>query len=233
MGAYVGPDITIEEGLVLNIDAANPKSYPGTGTTVANMNNSTSTPNVGTFIDGTTFSNGNAGAFNFDGVDDYINVSPPIPQATTEITVNAWFKGTSQGSNSGNNVIFTGNPSYNHGPYLGYDYNNESISWGVYINQTYNIVSGFTQDTIWNVCSTFNRPTLKTYKNGVLADTDTQNTNVTYQNNTSGNRIGEWGYASYQRTFNGQIYLIQVYNRELSQAEILQNYNALKPRFIN
>jgi hypothetical protein len=233
MGAYVGPDIAIEEGLVLNIDAANPSSYSGSGTTVANMNNSTSIPNVGTFIANPTFSSEKAGAFNFDGVDSYIQVDPPIPQATTEITVNAWFKGTSQGSNSGPNVIFVGNPNLSHGPYLGYDYDNERIYWGVYINQTYNIVSGFTQDTIWNVCSTFSRPTLKTYKNGVLVDTDTQNTDVTYQNNTSGNRIGEWGYAGYQRTFEGQIYLIQVYNRELSQAEILQNYNALKPRFIN
>tara|TARA_B110000285_G_C15035061_1_gene568794 strand:- start:76 stop:768 length:693 start_codon:yes stop_codon:yes gene_type:complete len=230
MGAYVGPDITIEEGLVLNIDAANPKSYIGSGTLAYNM---ASPINSGSLIANPTFSSENAGAFNFDGVDSYIQVDPPIPQATTEITVNAWFKGTSQGSNSGANVIFVGNPGFSHGPYLGYDYNNESILWGVYINQTYNTVSGFTQDTIWNVCSTFNRPTLKTYKNGVLVDTDTQNTDVTYQNNTSGNRIGEWGYAGFQRTFEGQIYLVQVYNRELSQAEILQNYNALKPRFIN
>ena len=58
-----------------------------------------------------------------------------------------------------------------------------------------------------------------------------QDTNVTYHNSTSGNRIGEWGYSSFQRNFNGQIYSIQVYNRELSPTEVLQNYNALKTRF--
>ena len=230
MSGRVGSITTdiIADGLVFNMDPANRASYSKTGPTAHNTINAV---NSGSFQDDTIFSTDQGGAFNFDGVDDYIDIGTPIPQATTEITVNAWFKGTSQGSNSGNNVIFTGNPGYNHGPYLGYDYNNESISWGVYINQTYNLASGFTQDTIWNVCSTFNRPTLKTYKNGVLVDTDTQNTNVTYQNNTSGNRIGEWGYGSYQRNFNGQIYSIQVYNRELSQTEVLHNYNSLKGRF--
>jgi hypothetical protein len=235
MGAYVGPDIAIEEGLVLNIDAANPKSYPGTGTTVANMNNSTSIPNIGTFIANPTFSSENAGAFNFDGVDSYIQVDPPIPQATTEITVNVWFKGTGAPSNNdaAGGCLFVGNPGYSHGPFLSYSWANEQIYWGTYVNQTYNIATGFSQNTIHNVCGTFGRPNQKTYRNGVEVDSDTQNTNVAYQNNTSGNRIGEWGYAGYQRNFNGQIYLIQVYNRELSQAEILQNYNALKSRFIN
>ena len=218
----------IADGLVFNMDAANMASYPKAGPTAHNTINAV---NSGSFQDDTIFSTDQGGAFNFDGVDDYIDVGTPIPQATTAITVNAWFKGTAQGSNSGANVIFAGNPGLSHGPYLGYDYNNEKIFFGVYINQTYNQVTGFTQDTIWNVCSTFNRPTLKTYKNGVLADTDTQNTNVAYQNNTSGNRIGEWGYAGYQRNFNGQIYSVQVYNRELSSTEVLHNYNALKSRF--
>jgi hypothetical protein len=210
------------------MDAANKQSYIGSGTTTHNIINAV---NSGTFQDDTSFSTDQGGAFNFDGVDDYIQIDPPIPQATTEITINIWFKGNAQGSHSGGNYLFAGNPGFNHGPALSYDYNNETVWWGVYVNQTYNQATGFTQDTIWNACATFGRPTLKTYKNGILVDTDTQDTNVTYQNTTSGNRIGEWGYSSYQRNFNGQIYLVQVYNRELSAAEVLHNYNALKGRF--
>jgi len=222
------PNSIVTDGLVFLIDAANPRSYPKTGPTVHNIINAL---NSGSFQDDTSFSTDQGGAFNFDGVDDYIQVDPPIPQATTAITVNVWFKGTAQGSHSGGNYIFGGNPGYYHGPALSYDYNNEKIWWGVYTNGTYNQPTGFTQDTIWNVCSTFERPTLKTYRNGVLADTDTQNTDITYQDTTSGNRIGEWGYGGYQRNFNGQIYSVQVYNRELSAQEVKQNYNALKNRF--
>ena len=218
----------VSDGLIFNMDAANRACYPKSGPTTHNTINAV---NSGSFQDDTIFSTDQGGAFNFDGVDDYIDIGTPIPQATTEITVNVWFKGTAQGSHSGGNYLFAGNPGYNHGPALSYDYDNEKIFWGVYINATYNQATGFTQDTIWNVCATFGKPTLKTYRNGVEVDSDTQNTDITYQNSTDGNRIGEWGYASYQRNFNGQIYSVQVYNRELSAAEVLHNYNALKGRF--
>lgn len=230
MSGRAGEIITdiVEDGLVFNTDAANRVCYPRTGPTTHNTINAV---NSGSFQDDTSFSTDQGGAFNFDGVDDYIDIGTPIPQATTEITINVWFKGTAQGSNSGGNYLFAGNPGYNHGPALSYDYDNEKVWWGVYINATYNQATGFTQDTIWNVCATFGKPTLKTYRNGVEVDSDTQNTDITYQNSTSGNRIGEWGYGGYQRNFNGQIYSVQVYNRELSASEVLHNYNALRGRF--
>jgi hypothetical protein len=223
------PNSIVTDGLVFCVDAANISSYPRTGATVNDIIGT----NNGSFINDVAFNNSSPNNFEFglSGIDDYINIDPPIPQATTEITVNVWFKGTGQGSNSGGNILFAGNPGAQHGPYLAYDYDNEQITWGIYLNETYNQPTGFTQDTIWNVCATFGRPTLKTYRNGVLVDTDTQDTNVTYQNSTSGNRIGSWGYSIYGRYFNGLIYLVQVYNRELLATEVLQNYNALKNRF--
>ena len=220
----------IKNGLIFNIDAANRASYPKTGPTAHNTINAV---NSGSFQDDTSFSTDQGGAFNFDGVDDYIQVDPPIPQATTAITVNVWFKGTGAPSNNdtAGGCLFVGNPGGNHGPFLSYSWANQQVYWGVYLNQTYNLSTGFNQNTIYNVCGTFKRPTLKTYRNGVEVDSDTQNTDVTYQNSTAGNRIGEWGYGAYQRNFNGQIYLVQVYNRELSANEVLHNYNALKKRF--
>ncbi len=229
MGVHGGPDI-VTDGLVFAIDASNGQSYPGSGTTSYNIIESNFN---GSFQDDTSFSTDQGGAFNFDGVDDYIQVDPPIPQATTGITVNVWFKGTGVPSNNdgAGGCLFVGNPGNHHGPFLAYSWANQQIYWGIYLNQTYNIATGFNQNTIYNVCGTFGRPNLKTYRNGVEVDSDTQDTNVTYQNSTSGNRIGEWGYSSYQRNFNGQIYSVQVYNRELSANEVLHNYNALKGRF--
>jgi hypothetical protein len=232
MSGRVGSITTdiIADGLVFNMDPANRASYSKTGPTAHNTINAV---NSGSFQDDTIFSTDQGGAFNFDGVDDYIDVGTPIPQATTEITVNVWFKGTGAPSNNdaAGGCLFVGNPGYSHGPFLTYSWANEQIYWGIYINQTYNIATGFSQNTIHNVCGTFGRPNQKTYRNGVEVDSDTQNTNVAYQNNTSGNRIGEWGYAGYQRNFNGQIYSVQVYNRSLSANEVLHNYNALKGRF--
>ena len=223
-----GPRI-VKDGLVFYIDAANPKSYVSGDTTT----NSIVSENVCSVNNGVDFTSEHNGGYVFDGSDDYIQIDPPIPQATTAITVNVWFKGTGAPSNNdakGGN-LFTGNPGLSHGPFLSYSWANQQVYWGIYINQTYSVATGFGQNTIHNVCGTFGRPNLKTYKNGVEVDSDTQDTNVTYQNTTSGNRIGEWGYSSYQRNFNGQIYSLQVYNRELSAQEVLQNYNALKGRF--
>jgi len=230
MAGIAAPNI-VKDGLVFYIDAINLRTYPGSGTIATDIIGT----NNGSLINDVAFNNSSLNNFEFglSGIDDYINIDPPIPQATTEITVNVWFKGTGAPSNNdtAGGCLFTGNPNFQHGPFLSYSWANEQIYWGIYVNQTYNIATGFSQNTIHNVCGTFGRPTLKTYRNGVEVDSDTQDTNVSYQNSTYGNRIGSWGYSGYERYFNGLIYLVQVYNRELSAQEVKQNYNALRGRF--
>ncbi len=230
-GALVSPSSgIITDGLVLNLDASNALSYPGTGTEWFDL---TSNNNNGVLTNGVSYLTDNGGAMSFDGVNDYIEIDPPLPQATTEITVNVWFKGTGAPSNndSGGGVLFAGNPAIKHGPFLSYSWANQEVVWQIKASSTHNRPNGFSQNTIHNVCGTFGKPNLKTYKNGVEVDSDTLDTNIIYQNSTSGNKIGKWGYPGFQRNFNGQIYSIQVYNRELSPTEVLQNYNAIKSRF--
>ena len=219
----------IADGLVFNMDAANRACYPRTGATTHNTINAV---NSGSFQDDTSFSTNQGGAFNFDGVDDYIEIGSPIPKATTEITINVWFKATGVPSNNdtAGGCLFVGSSNIEHGPFLSYSWSTEKIVFGIKLNVTYNYSAGFTQNVIHNACVTFNRPTLTCFKNGILVDTATQDSNVTYQG-TLANRIGEWGYSSYQRNFNGQIYSTQIYNRALSSTEVLHNYNALKSRF--
>jgi len=230
MATSYSPKI-VTDGMVLCVDAADKNSYPGSGTAV---NNLASTANAGTFEQNTSFTTDQKGAFNFDGTDDYIEIDPPIPQATTEITINTWFKATGP-SGTNNDVaggeIFAGSPGLNHGPIIGYSWSNEQVLFSIYINQGFSYATGVSQNKIHNVCGTFNRPTGKIYVNGVKEVEGTKDYNVTYQDTTSGNRIGMWGYGGYPRNFTGQIYLVQVYNRELSADEVLQNYNAQRSRF--
>ena len=232
MATSYSPKI-VTDGMVLCVDAADKNSYPGSGTT---CNNLVSTTNTGTFEQGASFSTDQKGAFNFDGTNDYIDIDPPIPQATTEVTINAWFKATGA-SGTNNDVaggfIFGGNSGMNHGPILTYSWANQQVLFSIYINQGFSFATGVSQNTIHNACGTFNRPTGKVYINGVKEVEDTKDYDVTYQNSTDGNRIGMWGtVGGYPRNFKGQIYLVQVYNRELSADEVLQNYNAQKSRFV-
>jgi hypothetical protein len=84
-----GPGNIVTSGLVLNLDAANPRSYPPpyngvTWTTLAGSNN-------GTLINGPTFNSSNGGSIVFDGVNDYINLPEITP---TLFTFSFWFKAT-------------------------------------------------------------------------------------------------------------------------------------------
>jgi uncharacterized delta-60 repeat protein len=61
------PQISLN-GLVLCLDAANSKSYPGSGTTWTDLSGN---GNNGTLTNGPTFDSDNLGSLVFDGVDDY------------------------------------------------------------------------------------------------------------------------------------------------------------------
>ena len=60
----------VTDGLVICLDAANTKSYPGSGTTWTD----TIGGNVGTLTNGPTFNSANAGYIAFDGTDDYLSL---------------------------------------------------------------------------------------------------------------------------------------------------------------
>lgn len=73
MGAYAGPNIPTN-GLILYLDAANPKSYPGSGTTWYDISGN---GNNATLVNGASYNSQNNGVMQFDGVNDEIITSGP------------------------------------------------------------------------------------------------------------------------------------------------------------
>ena len=69
MGIRRGPNI-VRDGLVFAVDAANPTSYPGSGTI---WKDQTVNQNNGTLTNGPTFDSGNGGSIVFDGSNDYVD----------------------------------------------------------------------------------------------------------------------------------------------------------------
>ena len=59
----------VTDGLVLCLDAASKRSYPGTGTTWTDLKGG----NSGTLTNGPTFSSDNGGSIVFDGANDYVD----------------------------------------------------------------------------------------------------------------------------------------------------------------
>ncbi len=62
----------VTDGLILCLDAANPKSYPGSGTIWTDLSGQ---DNSGTLVDGVGYSSVNLGALTFDGLDDHVDIS--------------------------------------------------------------------------------------------------------------------------------------------------------------
>ncbi len=79
----------ITNGLIIQLDAANSSSYPGSGTTWTNLQ--TALYGSGTLTNGPTFTSASPTFFTFDGTNDYVNIAdnaairPSIGGAVTAI----------------------------------------------------------------------------------------------------------------------------------------------------
>jgi hypothetical protein len=71
-GARLVTSDIVRDGLVLNLDAGNPASYPGTGTTWTDLSGN---GNNGTLVNGVGYSSDNGGSLVFDGVNDYSEIT--------------------------------------------------------------------------------------------------------------------------------------------------------------
>jgi len=221
----------VTDGLVFYVDAANDNSYPGTGTTWSDLVGE----NDGTLTNGPTFDSGNGGSIVFDGVDDYIEAGPIQP---LQFTLSCWFKATGAPSNNdaaGGSLIASDPQLVGGLPFLfSHSYLDQTLSF--YVETTVSPLRTASNSVVNNqihlATATYNGTTGSIYINGQFANSKSFNS-PTY--NTSGNinlQIGRWGYSGYERFINGNIYNASIYNRALSSTEILQNYNALKNRFI-
>ncbi len=79
----------INYGLALYLDAENTASYPGSGTTWTDLSGNGTTA---TLANGVTYVPGDHGAFSFDGVDDYVNLSNVNRSGLTNCTITFWRK---------------------------------------------------------------------------------------------------------------------------------------------
>jgi hypothetical protein len=232
-----GPGNIVTSGLVLNLDAANPRSYPPpyngvTWTTLAGSNN-------GTLINGPTFNSSNGGSIVFDGVNDYINLPEITP---TLFTFSFWFKATGIPStnDSSGGALIVSNPQLFGGVIqyaLVYSWLSQRISFSVQSNGggAITATNSILRNTIYNVAAVFTGTRNQIYINGSFL-IESVNTNGPIYPTTGDRsaRIGTWNspsYPTYTRFFNGNIYQASIYNRALSSTEISQNFNATRARF--
>ena len=231
MGGFANNAPIVTDGLVFYVDAGNGNSYPGSGGTWSDLVGG----NDGTFSATPTTDSANGGSIVFDGVDDYVEAGPIQP---LQFTLSCWFKATGAPSNndSTGGCLMAADPQFvSVLPwFLSHSYSNQRIVFIVENNTTTVSTANNSapNNQIHFVSATYDGTVGSVYLNGQFLTSGSFNS-PTY--NTSGNinaQIGRWGYSNYQRFFNGNIYNASIYNRSLTSDEILQNYNALKNRFV-
>ena len=225
MGAYGGPDI-ITDGLLFAYDAGSERCYPGSGTSTTNIMSQAS---PGTLQNGVGFNTANGGFWEFDGVDNKIEVTNfPTSVFNGSCTMESWVywnddtRSTILGNyNAGANDV---NFEKLTGKTLRFYWNRgerDVTASNVVVLNTWQCVV-FVRDITANA--------FKFYVNGLLVAT-VSNDGSNIPSTSSTFRIGADSRNGSTVT-NGDISTVRMYNIALTAAEVLQNYNAQKNRFI-
>jgi Concanavalin A-like lectin/glucanases superfamily len=232
----------VTNGLVLNMDAGFTPSYSRSGTTWYDLSGNN---NNCTLVNGPTYNTSQGGGIKFDAVDDYATIPDSNSLDLTELTISLWFNrgdiltlaaGDQQNFFVKGNTAAAGGDQMNYavqlfGPTGGGRYVWQSPGIGfaaltppsqvLFANQWYNLV--FTHVST-------NTPIA--YLNGI------KQTNWTATNPTNALVTNTWRATisgdverNQAANFNGIMSIVQLYNRALSETEVLQNWNALKGRF--
>lgn len=212
----------VQNGLVLNLDAAVTDSYPGNGTIWRDLSGN---GNNGTLTNGPTFNAANGGSIVFDGSNDYVVASSVknIPNLNADFTINLFTKPIV--SNYGN-IFVLANSTYVNECQVLLSYNT------IYVTKyggSVLIQGGSISLNLWyNIVYIQNNNTGILYINGSQI---ASNSIVPQTTATSNIILGTYNTGGPQ-PYGGHTAIAQVYNRALSAAEILKNYNATKGRFL-
>ena len=216
MGHFAGRAI-VTDGIIFQVDAAN--KLCGNVTDAKNMVNPTE---LGSFVNGTLVVDN---SYSFDGVNDYIVLSNTI--TNTIYTLDFWYK---MGVNDGSYGYFVSSGA--NGFAISEGGTVVGLSYGefYYYNGTVStrLGSSIPSLTEWNNITSIidtSSNIIKVYGNGSLISN-----NSISNLSTSVTNIGRY-ITGNSHFLNGQLSNVKMYNRELTQSEVTQNYEATKHRF--
>jgi hypothetical protein len=216
MGVKVGPRI-IQNGLILDVDAAVTRSYSGSGLTANGLVGGIG----GTLVNGVGFGTTNNGFFTFDGSNDYINFANSSTVQQSSGTLSVWVRASSPGAFYRGIVAKQGAYGlfFLNGVLIAYD-------WTADLARTTEIDIA---DNTWkNVALTYqsgvNNGT-QIYLNGISVMTTT----ITVLNQI--NNLFGGAEANASQFAACQISSFNMYSRALTAQEVLHNYNTTKGRF--
>jgi hypothetical protein len=215
MATSYSPSV-VNNGLLLYLDAANPLSYPGSGTTWYDLSGN---GNNGSLVNSPTFNSSNGGSIVFDGTDDVVNVVGSFG-TYANYTICYW---AMRGAENRMPVAGRLNTAF-------YWYGDNSWAYthgGVWGEYYYAKNVSIPLNTWGHLCVVYNGSNVSIYRQGIYQGQQSTSGTADW---SQGFKIGYWsaggGYA-----WQGRIASVQFYNTALSADQISQNYQVTKTRF--
>lgn len=204
----------VTSNLIACFDPGNPRTYPGSGTAIRDASGNGYT---GTLVNGPTYSSVNGGVFVLDGVNDYIDIPSPNLTSTNYTIIGAARYVVAAGR------TFSGrNNNWLMGQWNGSTENYYAEGW------VSGVASG-ASDTNWRIYAATGNiasDSYSLYTNGVL----TAGPSTGGSQGPNGLGIGCY-FPGLNEFSNSQIGILLIYNTVLTEAQIIQNFNAYRGRY--
>ena len=219
MASRYSPKIPTD-GLVLAWDAANRKSYPGSGATIYDLSGN---GNNGTLVNTPTFGKSSVADINVlkftAGSEQWMYSATPDMSTTTSTVIGAARYSAS---------VTTGRTinGYTNNWLMGHW---DGTTLNYYANGWISAVDNGPADTNWRIYSTLNNQPSDSYSMYVNGELEAGPSNAGSQG-PNGFQVGRY-YNNSTEFSDGEFSFLLVYNRILSEDEIVQAYNAMRSRF--
>ena len=226
----------IELSSLLKYDFSNTSCYPGSGTAVTNIG--TGGALNATLTNGVGFSSTNGGILTFDGVDDYIMLTTRVTVPLSEGTISIWYNPTSWTPSGNGEYIwcaggapFSGGTFHWIGAHPAYSTN---LCFGVFHTEAHRIAAHTSAPTVGNwhhVIGAWGTFGIKIAVNGYYTGSNS-NINWSYYGSTTDTPYEYLGTGGNPGT--GAVCTIggfKVFNTALTDAQVLNEFNATKARF--
>ena len=235
MGLFHSPKIATD-GLILNLDAGNTKSYPGSGTTWTELSKENNHATLSNFTVGSL----NGGTLTADGANSVATINAAASLQPASITIEVMCKPIYNNQNFANVISYPPNDDNHQSPWMIYAIYLTHISGNVTNRNLHTRISGSGHYSsnglydfgVWNhLVISFHNQAIKYYRDGVLKDTDTNSAATISYSGYENQNVFIGQNPSGAEDFEGEYSNVKLYNRALTDEEVSQNFDAIRGRF--
>ena len=231
----------VTDGLLLCLDFGNTKCYTTSAATTVNNLGTVSTTQTMSSMGSANYSSNNGGYLNFDGSNDYIEVNNDLIGTglvaagdNGSYTLEVWVRvETSSGTTTDADHIIGNNSTYGIGFQVGVSGGNPRINYGA--RGTSNFYSSTFSYNTWThiVLSKISGTSIRGYLNGEFDTSFSTVTDLGAESSQSyaNMKIGKGGGRINGAGFDGDMAKCAVYNIGLTDAQVKQNFDALRGRY--